>query len=31
MYYNIADFKNREIKRSLQTTVDKMKRKGLKR
>ncbi|TLD34955.1 pre-mRNA-splicing factor ATP-dependent RNA helicase PRP43 [Venturia nashicola] len=31
MYYNIAEFKNREIKRSLQTTVDKMKRKGLKR
>lgn len=30
MYYNIAVFKNREIKRSLQMTVDKMKRKELK-
>ncbi|KAE9964641.1 DEAH-box ATP-dependent RNA helicase prp43 [Venturia inaequalis] len=31
MYYNIAEFKNKEIKRSLQMTVDKIKRKGLKR
>lgn len=31
MYYNISEFKNREIKRSLQMTMDKIKRKGLKR
>lgn len=31
MYYNIAEFKNREIKSALQRTVDKMKRKTSKR
>lgn len=31
MYYNIAEFKNKEIKRSLQATVDRVKRKQLKR